>query len=87
MIDPGRVRRHAAALRLPALDCGHHDPLDCHHDGPDVPGTLGLTPAELRAEANRLALGCGWQIWEVLARLDVQPTGCRCCPVHGKETA
>lgn len=32
-------------------------------------GTYGLTPSELRAEAQRLVLEKGWQLWEVAARL------------------
>lgn len=78
-----QLRRRAASLRLPPLECGHRDPLD-HHHAPDWPATFGLTRAELRAHANTLVLYAGWQLWEVLQRLDIRPTGCTCCPIHGK---
>lgn len=77
--------RRAAALRLPPLDGGHRDPLD-HDRAPDGPGTFGLTREELRTHANALALYAGWQLWEVLQRLDVRPSGCTCCPIHGGGT-
>lgn len=76
------VRRRQAALRLPTLEGGRHDPLE-HHTTPDSPGTFGLTADELRSEANRLALREGWQLWEIAARLAVAPRtrhGACCCP-------
>ncbi|WP_240135092.1 hypothetical protein [Streptomyces sp. MUM 178J] len=80
-------RRRTAAYRLPPLDTGLRDPLD---DAATLhgPGTYGLDGEELRTEANRLALMCGWQLWEVRRRLDVQPRRqhCPCCR-HGRKAA
>lgn len=75
--------RRAAGYRLPPMPCGHRDPLDCQR-APEGPATFGLTRTELRLHANTLALYAGWQLWELLQRLDVQPTVCTCCPIHGK---
>jgi hypothetical protein len=73
-------RRREASARCKPLPCGHRDPLDCFA-APAGPGTFGLTPAELRAEANRLVTSCGWQLWEVLDRLAINPQEQhrRCC--------
>lgn len=64
-------QRRAGAYRLPALSCGHRDPLDCAVS-PDGPGTYGLTDDELRAHAAQL-IRCGWSLAEVRTRLAVQP--------------
>jgi hypothetical protein len=61
-------RRRTDSYRCAALVCGRRDPLDPL--GTSGPSTFGLTPDELRAEANRLA-GLGWAREEVTARLAV----------------
>ncbi|MGW7715176.1 hypothetical protein ACWGKK_12765 [Streptomyces chartreusis] len=84
-----RRRRHAAQRCAP-LDCGHRDPLDCipascgvpPDDEPKPePSTFGLTPEQLRAEANRLVTDEGWQLWEIATRLAIAPRRqhCECC--------
>jgi hypothetical protein len=67
--QPLRVRR-AAAFRCAPLACGRRDPLDKLRD--PAASTFGLTVAELRAEANRLA-GLGWPVAEITARLAIAP--------------
>ncbi|MFC8220923.1 hypothetical protein ACFUTY_22435 [Streptomyces sp. NPDC057362] len=50
----------------------------CYADPEHVPltcGTYGLSPSELRAEAQRLLFTRGWQLWEVAARLALPRPG------------
>lgn len=91
-----RRRRHAAQRCTP-LECGHRDPLDCIPAGcvppPEEPerqpGTFGLNPEQLRAEANRLVTREGWQLWEIAARLAITPRTehCPCCSKARKADA
>lgn len=68
---PEQLRRRTAALRTPPLPCGQHrDPLLCEA-APPAPSTYGLTPGELRAEADRLTAR-GWSVAEITARLDLR---------------
>jgi hypothetical protein len=62
--------RRAASFRCAPLACGRRDPLDPFRN--TKPSAFGLTEAELRAEANRLA-GLGWPVAEITARLAIVP--------------
>jgi len=67
-------RRHAAALRLEPLAGRHggtlaaYDPWLPWPPAPRTPSTFGMTPDEIRAEAERL-LAAGWSRSEVRAVL------------------
>ncbi len=72
---PGKQlrRRKDQALRSPPMGCGHNDPLT-HLAAPYTdPGTFGLHQDELRSHGNRLVIEQGWQLWEVLSRLAIEP--------------
>ncbi|MFI1422749.1 hypothetical protein ACH4VX_33225 [Streptomyces sp. NPDC020731] len=64
-------RRHAAAARTAPLPCGAHRDPELHEVAPAAPSTYGLTPGELRAEADRLTAR-GWSVAEVAARLNLR---------------
>lgn len=80
-------RRRAAALRLPPLEDGVHDPLDRLAQS-GQPSTYGMTETELRRYANHLVLNEGWSPWEVRQRLAITPRP-QCCPCcrHRQEAA
>jgi hypothetical protein len=67
-------RRAAAARRLPAVDGRHGDGLAARDPAltwpptPRIPSTYGMTPDEIRHEAERL-LSDGWQTWEIVVIL------------------
>lgn len=68
-------RRREASRRLPALACGHRDPLDCLADeGPFVVGPCryGLTEEQARRHANHL-VASGWSVDEVVKTVGVEP--------------
>lgn len=54
-------RRRDTARRLPALECGHHDPIDCWQHA-DIPATPGRAAADLEAWAATVehlhSVGC-----------------------------
>lgn len=62
-------RRQDTARRLPAMPCGHRDPLI--HLVTGGPSSYGMTPAELRRYARAL-WRAGWLRWEIAAALDVE---------------
>lgn len=67
-------RRAAAARRLPAVDGRHGDGLAARDPAltwppaPRIPSTYGMTPDEIRREAERL-LASGWASWEIVCTL------------------
>lgn len=69
-MGPRLARRAAAARRFPPVDGRHGDRLAAHDPAlnwpptPRAPGTYGLTPDEIRREAQRLE-ALLWQDWEV----------------------
>lgn len=69
---PTQLRsRHLASLRTPPLPCGQHRDPELHAVAPPGQSTYGLTPGELRAEADRLTAR-GWSAAEVAARLNLR---------------
>lgn len=62
-ITRGLARRRDAALRLPALICGHRDPDLCRVT-PAGRSSFGLTRRELISEIRRCHRS-GWQRWEL----------------------
>ncbi len=74
MISAALRRRADAAHRLEPLAgrwgerLAAHDPSLTWPPAPRSPSTFGMTPVEIRHEAERL-LSAGWQRWEVRATL------------------
>jgi hypothetical protein len=73
-VGPALRRRADAARRHPALEGRHGDRLAAHDPAlpwpptPRTPSTYGLSPDEIRREAERL-LASGWQTWEIVDTL------------------
>ena len=67
--------RRAAARRLPPLDCGHADPVECVAAEVAAvigPERFGLTVAEARRHGNALVTD-GWTVDEVTDVLGILP--------------
>jgi hypothetical protein len=73
---PSLRRRRQASYRLPALPCGHRDPLSCiAHEGPFTVGPCryGLTEEQARRHGNDLVLRWGFTLDEVADVLGIAP--------------
>lgn len=70
-------QRRAASRRLPPLQCGHSDPLECLAAAERVPfGTpepFGLSEDERRRHGNDLVTRWRWSIEEVEQVLGIHP--------------
>ena len=70
-----RMRREAAR-RLPPLECGHADPLDCASEsvgGPVPFEPFGLSEEQRRRHGTDLVVEFGWSLDEVEQVLRIRP--------------